>query len=246
MAQVDYRITDAYADPEGEADRHYTEKLVRLATGFFCYAPPADAPEPGEPPLLSSGRVTFGSFNNLAKVTPGMIGLWSKILAALPGSRLIMKAHALGAESARRAIHAHFAASGIAAGRVELFGPVDSHGGHLGAYRDMDIALDPFPYQGTATTCEALWMGVPVVALAGRTHLSRVSVSVLRRTGLDDLIAATPGEYVRKALDLANDPARLRELRSGLRQRMRASPLLDAAGFARALEAAYQDMWRAT
>jgi predicted O-linked N-acetylglucosamine transferase (SPINDLY family) len=242
LAQMDYRITDAYADPEGEADRHHTEKLVRLATGFFCYAPPADTPDTGEPPMLESGQVTFGCFNNLAKVTPEMIGLWSRILAELPQARLIMKAHALGEESARRAIHGHFAGNRIPAGRVELFGPEDSHGRHLGRYREVDIALDPFPYHGTATTCEALWMGVPVVTLAGRTHLSRVGVSVLRRIALDELIAATPEEYVQKAVALARDPGRLRELRAGLRERMRVSPLLDAAGFARALEAAYRAM----
>jgi predicted O-linked N-acetylglucosamine transferase (SPINDLY family) len=241
LAQVDYRITDAYADPEGEDVRH-TEKLVRLATGFFCYAPPADAPEPGEPPMLASGRVTFGSFNNLAKVTPETILLWARVLAAVPQARLVMKAHALGEASARRTVHALFAGNGIDAGRVELLGPVESHGGHLGMYREVDIALDPFPYQGTATTCEALWMGVPVVALAGRTHLSRVSVSVLRRVGLEDLVAATAEEYVRKALELARDAQLLRRLRAELRQRMRASPLLDAAAFARALEAAYRKM----
>jgi predicted O-linked N-acetylglucosamine transferase (SPINDLY family) len=243
LAGIDYRITDADADPEGEADRHHTEKLLRLATGFFCYAPPADAPDSGEPPVLESGRITFGCFNNLAKVTPEMIGLWSRILAGLPQARLIMKTHALGEESARRAIHGHFAANGIAAGRVELFGPEGSHGGHLGRYRQVDIALDAFPYHGTTTTCEALWMGTPVVTLAGRTHLSRVGVSVLRRIGLDELIAATPEEYVRKAVALARDPGRLRKLRAGLRQRMRVSPLLDAAAFARALESAYLAMW---
>jgi predicted O-linked N-acetylglucosamine transferase (SPINDLY family) len=154
-----------------------------------------------------------------------------------------MKAHALSEESARRAIHGHFAANGIASDRVELFGPIASHGGHLGAYRELDIALDPFPYQGTATTCEALWMGVPVLALAGRAHLSRVSVSVLHRVGLEEWIAATPEEYVRKALEFAQDLPRLRALRASLRQRMRASTLLDSAGFARALEGAYRNMW---
>jgi len=243
LAQMDYRITDAYADPEGEADRHHMEKLLRLASGFFCYGPPDSAPEPGEPPMFESGRITFGCFNNLAKVTPGMIGLWSKILAELPRARLILKADALGAESARRDIYAQFAGNGIAAGRVGLFGAEDSHSGHLGRYREVDIALDTFPYHGTATSCEALWMGAPVVTLAGRTHLSRVGVSVLRRIGLDELIAATPGEYVRKAVALAQDPGRLRGMRAGLRQRMRASPLLDGAGFARALEAVYLDIW---
>ncbi len=243
LAQMDYRITDDYADPEGEADRHHTEKLLRLASGFFCYAPPDDAPDPGEPPVLASGQITFGCFNNLAKVTPELIALWSKILAELPQARLIMKAHALGAESARRDIHRQFAGHGIAEGRVGLFGPEDSHSGHLGRYREVDIALDTFPYHGTATTCEALWMGAPIVTLAGRTHLSRVGVSVLRRIGLDELIAATPEAYVRKAVALAKDPGLLRAMRAGMRQRMRGSPLLDGAGFALALEAAYLDMW---
>ncbi|MBC7802349.1 MAG: tetratricopeptide repeat protein, partial [Candidatus Parcubacteria bacterium] len=200
LAQVDYRITDAHADPEGEADRHHTERLVRLPSGFFCYAPPLDAPAEGEPPMLASGRVTFGCFNNLAKVTPEMIVLWSQILAGLPGARLIMKAHALASQDARRVLRAHFAAAGVAQDRVELFGPEDSHDAHMGRYREIDIALDPFPYHGTATTCEALWMGVPVVTLAGRTHLSRVGVSVLKRLTLDELIADTREQYVSKAI----------------------------------------------
>jgi predicted O-linked N-acetylglucosamine transferase (SPINDLY family) len=244
LAQVDYRITDAHADPVGETERYHTEKLVRLPTGFFCYAPPPDAPEPGEPPVLVTGQITFGSFNNLAKVTPETIALWARILGQLPQARMIMKAHALGDEGARRDVHAHFAAGGIASSRVELFGPEESHGGHLARYLEVDIGLDPFPYHGTATTCEALWMGVPVVTLAGRTHLARVGVSVLRRIKMDELIAATPDEYVRKAVALAGDPVRLRQWRAGLRRAMSASPLLDAAGFARALEAAYLEMWR--
>ena len=243
LTQVEYRITDAHADPEGEADRHHTEKLVRLGAGFFCYAPPADAPAPGEPPVLSSGQITFGCFNNLAKVTPDMIGLWARILGELPQARLLMKSHALASDEARRVLRGRFADNGMAAGRVELLGPENLHGGHLARYREVDIALDPFPYHGHATTCEALWMGVPVVTLAGRTLVSRVGVSILTRVGLSELIAATPEEYVRKALDLARDPQRLRALRAGLRQRMRVSPLLDAARFARELESAYRTMW---
>lgn len=243
LAAMDYRITDADADPEGEPDRHHTERLVRLDTGFLCYAPPADAPAAGEPPLLKSGRVTFGSFNNFAKVTPETIGLWAKLLSASPQARLLMKAHALGSESARRTLREQFASHGVAAHRIEILGPEDSHARHLGRYREVDIGLDPFPYHGTATTYEALWMGVPVVTLAGRTHVSRVGVSILRRVGLTELVAANPEEYVRKALELAGDTNRLRELRAGLRERMRASPLLDAARFARGLESAYRDMW---
>ena len=245
LAAMDYRVTDAEADPVGEADRHHTEKLLRLPQGFLCFAPDADSPEPGELPMRAAGRVTFGCFNNLAKVTPDMVALWSRLLAAVPGSRLMLKAHALGADSARRGLLETFATNGIGAERLLLLGPEESPAGHLGRYREVDIALDTFPYHGTTTTCEALWMGVPVVTLAGRTHVARVGVSILKRVGLDDLVALSPEDYVAKAAALAAAPARLQELRGGLRQRLRASPLLDGAGFARAVEAAYQTAWGA-
>jgi predicted O-linked N-acetylglucosamine transferase (SPINDLY family)/predicted SAM-dependent methyltransferase len=245
LAQMDYRLSDAEADPAGEADRHYSEKLLRLPGGFLCFQPDAGSPEPGELPSRAGNGVTFGCFNNLAKVTPEMVALWCRLLAAVPGSRLMMKAHALGAASARRRLLEQFTAGGIAAERVLLLGPEDSASGHLGRYREVDIALDTYPYHGTTTTCEALWMGVPVVTLAGPTHVSRVGASILKRLALDDLVAANPDEYVARAAALAADPARLRALREGLRARMRASPLLDAAGFARSVEAAYQSAWTA-
>ncbi len=245
LAEMDHRLTDGIADPAGEADRFHTEKLLRLPDGFLCFAPDADSPEPGELRALAAGRVTFGCFNNLAKVTPEMVALWSRLLGAVPQARLLLKAHALGNDSARRSLHAQFAAHGIDAARVTLLGPEESPAGHLGRYREVDIALDTFPYHGTTTTCEALWMGVPVVTLAGGTHVSRVGASILKRAGLDELVAATPEDYVAKAAALAADPKKLGALRQGLRARLRASPLLDAAGFARSVEAAYQDAWKA-
>ena len=244
LAQMNYRVTDAWADPEGEADRHHTEKLVRLAGGFLCYAPPADTPEPGAPPVLESRRITFGSFNNLAKLTPEMVDLWGRILGALPQSRLVMKAHALGEESARRALLAQLARAGIEAERVALHGADSSVRRHLARYADVDIALDTFPYNGTTTSFEALWMGVPVVSLAGKTHASRVGASILTRAGLPELLAATPEEYASKAIALASNVPRLGELRGALRGRMRARGLLDAPGFARSLEASYREMWQ--
>jgi predicted O-linked N-acetylglucosamine transferase (SPINDLY family)/predicted SAM-dependent methyltransferase len=245
LAQMDYRLTDADADPQDEADRHYTEKLLRLSGGFLCFQPDAGSPEPGELPSHAAGRVTFGCFNNLAKVTPAMVALWSRLLATVPGSRLMMKAHALGSESARLSLLGQFAANGVAAERIVLLGPEDSAASHLGRYREVDIALDTYPYNGTTTTCEALWMGVPVVTLAGRAHVSRVGLSILKRLALGELVAENPEAYVMRAAALAADPARLRALREGLRARMRASPLLDAAGFARSVEAAYQTAWAA-
>ncbi len=243
LAEVGYRITDEYADPPGESDRHHSEALVRMECGFFCYAPPPDAPEAGEPPSLAAGHITFGCFNNLAKVTPATLDLWSKLLHRVPGSRLFMKAHGLGAETARRNVLEHFARNGISAQRVRLLGPEDRHSDHLARYNEVDIALDPFPYHGTATTCEALWMGVPVVTLAGRTHVARVGVSILQRVGVPELIASTVDEYVELAAGLAGDVRRLRALRAELRSRLRNSSLLDSRRFARSLEAAYRDMW---
>ena len=243
LAQIDYRLTDAEADPVGAADRHHSEKLLRLPGGFLCFQPDAAAPQPGDLPLLASGHVTFGCFNNLAKVTPAMVALWAKLLAAVPGSRLMMKAHGLASANARRSLLEQFAARGVAAGRVVLLGAEDSAAGHLGRYREVDIALDTYPYNGTTTTCEALWMGVPVITLAGPTHVGRVGASILKRLALDELVAESADAYVARAAALASDAARLRTLRQGLRARMQASPLLDGAAFARAVEATYLTSW---
>jgi predicted O-linked N-acetylglucosamine transferase (SPINDLY family)/predicted SAM-dependent methyltransferase len=243
LAEMDYRLTDAEADPAGTADALHTEKLLRLPQGFLCFAPEADAPEPGPLPARAKGAVTFGSFNNLAKLTAEMIALWSRLLLAVPGSSIVLKAHALGAQSARRAVLDEFARAGVGAERVVLHGPEDSAAGHLGRYREIDIALDTFPYNGTTTTCEALWMGVPVVTLAGATHVSRVGASLLRRVGLGELVADGAEDYLSRARTLAADLDRLAALRQGLRQRLRASPLLDAAAFARAVESAYRKIW---
>jgi len=245
LAQMDYRLTDADADPPGDSDRFHSEKLLRLPGGFLCFQPEAGSPEPGEPPSVANGHITFGCFNNLAKLTPEMLALWARLLAAVPGSRLMLKAHGLGAQSARSRLQAAFAAAGIAADRLRLLGPEDSSAGHLGRYREVDIALDTYPYNGTTTTCEALWMGVPVVTLAGPTHVTRVGASILKRLALEELVAANPEEYLARAKALAGDAARLRGLRAGLRERMRASPLMDAKGFARSVEAAYQNAWTA-
>ncbi len=244
LAAMDYRLTDSIADPEGATERFHVEKLVRLANGFLCYRPPSDSPQVGELPSLRAGHVTFGCFNHLPKLTPEMIALWARLLGALPGARLLLKSFGLAAQSARRALRARFAQHGIGAERLELCGPVDALAGHLGRYNEVDIALDVFPYNGTTTTCEALWMGVPVVSLAGRTHASRVGASLLHCVGLSEFVAQTPDQYLDLAAGLARDPARLAALRAGLRERMRASPLADAQRYTRDLEAAYRYMWR--
>ncbi|MGQ0512282.1 MAG: O-linked N-acetylglucosamine transferase, SPINDLY family protein [Betaproteobacteria bacterium] len=240
---MDWRLTDAIADPPGEADRLCSERLLRLDQGFLCYRPPEVAPEVAEPPSAGVGHVTFGSFNNLAKLTPELVTLWARLLARLPGTRMLVKAQGLGSEAVQRAMRDRFAAEGVAADRVTLLDAERAVRHHLERYAGMDIALDSFPYHGTTTTFEALWMGVPVVVLEGRAHVSRVGVSILRRLGLDELVARDEEDYIAKAAALAADPERLRRLRAGLRERMRDSPLMDAAAFTRSIEAAYRRMW---
>jgi predicted O-linked N-acetylglucosamine transferase (SPINDLY family) len=244
LAAVDYRLTDAIADPEGEADRYHTERLVRLATGFLCYRPPADALEVAPPPALANGFVTFGSCNNLAKIGPATIAAWAAILKRMPDARLFLKSKPLADEGTRQRLAERFAEHGIADERLVMTGWIVD-GNHLAVYSRIDVGLDTFPYNGTTTTCEALWMGVPVVTLAGDRHAARVGASLLTHLGLDELIAHDPGTYVERAVALAHDQARLGALRAGLRDTVARSALSDAQGFTRALEAAYRRMWRA-
>jgi len=244
LEAVDWRLTDALADPPGCTERFHVERLLRLPRGFLCYRPPEQAPAVGELPLLRTGRLTFGCFNHLPKLTDPMLALWARLLAALPDARLMLKSFGLSAESARRDLLARLARQGIGAERVELRAPQETLAAHLACYGEVDIALDVFPYNGATTTCEALWMGVPVVSLAGATHVARVGASILTHAGLPELVAESPERYVEIALSLARDRARLAALRAGLRERLRASALLDARGFARQLEDAYRSMWK--
>ncbi len=244
LSAMDYRLTDAIADPEGEADALHTEILVCLPNGFLCYAPVADAPEIGGTPALTTGHVTFGSFNNLAKVTPEVVETWARVLHRIPKSRLVIKSWPLADEEPRKRYLEMFGAHGIDAGRVELCSWIASKSGHLGAYNRVDVGLDPFPYNGTTTTCEALWMGVPVITLRGDRHSGRVGASILTRVNLAGCMAETKAVYVEKAVALANDLDRLSEFREGLRNRMRESPLCDSDAFTRDVEAAYREMWR--
>jgi predicted O-linked N-acetylglucosamine transferase (SPINDLY family) len=241
MAAMDYRLTDEWADPPGMSEAYYTEKLVRLPRSFFCYRPSPEAPAVSPLPALSNGFVTFGSFNNFAKVTPEVLSAWGALLQAVPQSRLVILAHAvrsLGEYLARA-----FERQGISAERVTLADRC-SRGEYLEWIRRVDIALDPFPFNGHTTTCDALWQGVPVVTLAGRTYASRFGSSAHVNLDLRDLIAQSPEQYVEIATRLAGDVGRLSELRATLRERMAGSPLLDFAGFTRHLEAAYRQMWQ--
>jgi predicted O-linked N-acetylglucosamine transferase (SPINDLY family) len=240
LEAMDYRLTDARTDPEGDAEAFHTETLVRLPGGFLCYRPPDDAPPvatPGDRP------VTFVSCNNLAKVTPRVVAAWADLLSRLPSSRLLLKAKALGDGAIRRRMAESFARLGVAPDRIDMRGWVDA-GSHLGVYGGADIGLDTFPYNGTTTTCEALWMGVPVVTLAGDRHAGRVGASLMARAGLGDLVAATPAAYIETALGLAGDREALGRIRRRLRAMMADGGLTDAGAFTASLETAYRKMWR--
>jgi predicted O-linked N-acetylglucosamine transferase (SPINDLY family) len=237
LPQMDYRITDRLADPPGR-ERFYSERLIRLPRSFSCYQPLPDSPEVSPLPLDRTGRVTFGSFNNLAKVTPEVIALWGRVLQGVPGSRLLLKGRAFVEPQVCAQILEPFGSAGIEPERIEFDGGTSSPVAHLAQYHRVDIALDSFPYNGTTTTCEALWMGVPVITLAGTRHAARTGVSLLTNCGLASLVAENCEDYLSIARELAGDAGKLRELRRGLRERMQGSPLMDAAGITRELEAA--------
>ena len=245
LAAMDYRISDAVADPPGWTDRWNRERIIRLPEGFLCYAPPADAPPVAPLPALDTGQVTFGSFNNLAKINPAVIDIWSAVLCRVPGARLLLKAKSLADTRTREHLLAGFARHGVDAGRIVLVSARATTAEHLAGYRQVDIGLDSFPYNGTTTTCEALWMGVPVVTWRGDRHSARVGASILGQVGLADLVAEDGSDYVARCTNLAGNLGRLIELRDGLRAILAASPLCDAAGFARRFEAALITAWQA-
>jgi predicted O-linked N-acetylglucosamine transferase (SPINDLY family) len=244
LKAMDYRLVDDITDPPGEADQYATETLVRLPNGWACFEPAPEAPEPGPLPSLAEGVVRFCSFSSPAKLGERVLDAWSDILRRTPGSRVLLKGASLDDAGARSQILGRFADCGVAAERIELIGWIPGAAEHLALYNTADIALDPFPHNGVTTTCEALWMGVPVVALLGDRHAARISASFLTRVGLEELIAPDLASYADIAVRLASDTERLVELRRTLRPRMAASRLCDAPGFAREVEAAYRAMWR--
>ena len=242
LKTMQWRLTDERADPAGASDAFYTERLWRLRDTFLCYTPPPEAPAVAEPDRRRP--ITFACFNTFRKINRTTMQWWAKILHGAAGSRLVLKAHALTSEHARRETHETFARLGIGADRIELLEPASSTAEHLACYHATDIALDTFPYNGATTTCEALWMGVPLVSVRGRTHASRVGTSLLSAVGLSDLAVGDGDYYVGVAIKLAADRVRLAELRHHMRERMRRSPLLDGPAFTRELEQAYRSMWR--
>jgi len=243
MKAVDYRLTDAIADPAGTPDTLHSESLIRLQDGFLCYQPEESAPDVRELPCQELGYITFGSFNNLTKLNPEVVRCWAEILHLVKNSRLLLKSKHFSNEAIRSEFMQFFAAEGIAADRLELHGWMPSKHGHLELYNRLDIGLDPFPYNGTTTTCEALWMGVPVITLGGARHSSRVGASILSHVDLPDLIAESTDGYVQLAVSLANDHQQLAEMRHGLREHLQESVLLNSQVFTSTLESVYRQMW---
>lgn len=244
LSAIDYRLTDAIADPPGD-DTSCVERLVRLPATAWCFAPLSGTSPVAQPPAERRGHVTFGSFNNLAKASPQTLQLWARILQQTPGTKLMLKGAALRGADTRARIERIFADRGIASTRLELVPNDAAQLRHLQRYDDIDIALDTFPYHGVTTTCEALWMGVPTVSLAGRRHASRVGASLLSSVGHPEWIARSPEAYVEIAASLASDRPRLAALRASLREEMQRSALMDAPRFSGDMEAALRDMWRA-
>lgn len=246
LSEMDYRITDAIADPVGVTDAWHTEKLVRMAGGFLAYkAPFAPSELPVVPvPAETAGRITFGSFNNLAKINDVVLDAWAEILAQVPDSELVLKARGLRSDKVQERIMEALSRRGVDGSRVRLLLQERSPRAHLALYNKLDIALDTFPYNGTTTTCEALWMGTPVVTYEGKSHAGRVGASILRRAGLGELVAPDAAGYIQTAVQLAGDRDRLARVRSGLRERFLASPVMDSARLARELESAYREMWK--
>ena len=242
LPQIDYRITDQWLDPP-EVQPYYLEELVYVRDGAVCYRPPDFAPPVGPLPARLRGVVTFGSFNNGLKINPSVVTLWSEILRRVPDSRLLLKCAGGGDAEWTDRLREAFSRLRIDPRRIEICGR-RSPAEHLRLYGQMDIALDPHPFNGCVSTLEALWMGVPVVTLAGDVFVSRMGATVLSCLGMEALVASHPDGYVAAAVTLAGNLETLERLRRSLRARMAGSPLCDGRRYARQIEAAYRRMWR--
>jgi len=242
VSAIDYLIADPWTLPETE-ESNFIEAIWRLPETRLCFTPPEENVEVAPLPALTNGYITFGCFNNLTKVNDDVVALWARVLNAVPDSRLFLKAKQLQEASVRQSVVERFGVHGVGADRLIMEGP-DSRANYLSAYNRVDIALDPFPYTGGTTSVEGLWMGVPVLTLAGERFLSRQGIGLLMNSGLPEWIAADTDDYVARAVSHASDLQSLAVLRSGLRQQVLASPIFDAPRFARHFEDALRGMWR--
>jgi protein O-GlcNAc transferase len=243
LSAMDYKIGDNYTDPPGRTEQFYTEKIIRLPDSFLCYLPNSDSPDVGELPAIRNRFITFGTLNNFTKITPRVFALWARILGMLPDSRMLIKGKGFSDETMCRYAETMFGQLGISAERI-ILQPWEPSPKHLESYNMIDIGLDTFPFNGITTTCEALWMGVPVITLEGEAYASRGGVSLLSNVGHAELIAQTDDEYVTLAVGLAADVNRLQSIRLSLRERMARSPLCDTGRFILHLENCYRGIWK--
>jgi protein O-GlcNAc transferase len=249
LATMDYRITDEHMDPAGKGDaalfspdQYHTEKLVRLAGSCWCYTADEDAPELAAPPALKNGFVTFGSLNKIVKVSEPCAKLWAAVLESVLRSKLLLS---VVSADAGGAVRKRLESYGLPLDRLIVTDKTRTRREYLQRFNEIDIALDTWPFNGITTTCDGLWVGVPCVSRTGQTSVSRAGKSILHAAGLGELATETPEGFVQVASRLACDIDRLVALRRSMRERLLASPLMDHRGFARKLEAAYRQMWRA-
>lgn len=242
LTDMDYRFTDAIADPEGQG-KYYSEKLLRLPGCFLCYQAPEKSPDVAELPAQQNGYLTFGSFNNVAKLNDTVFDLWAELLQCVDGSKIVIKNTSLSDAQSKSRVMDYFMARGIDSDRVEVIGYIEAREDHLAYYSRIDIALDCFPYNGTTTSCEALWMGVPTISLVGEFHAARVGFSLLSAAGMSDWCVRSKGDYIGLAKHWSVDISGLAKLRAGLRERLCASALCDKKTFAADMEQAYRQIW---
>jgi protein O-GlcNAc transferase len=243
LSTMDYRITDAYADPPGTTEQYYSEKIMRLPRTGYCYRPPDHSPEVSPLPAKKNGHITFGSTCRVTKMTPETFDSWCRVLKAVPESKMILRSDGLQLEMVQRRVAEQFKERGIGPERLEMLG-WSTLRAYMETFQRIDLILDSFPFVGHTVTCHALWMGVPLVSRVGRTHTARMGLSVLSNLGLPELVTKDENEFVEVAAKLANDLPRLEQLRTTLRGRMQASPLMDAKAFSHDIAAAYRQMWR--
>jgi predicted O-linked N-acetylglucosamine transferase (SPINDLY family) len=243
---IEWHLTDALVDPPGESDKHYSEKLYRLPTTNWCYRPPVNIPCQESPAFVRNPQApfTYGSFNNCSKMSEITFRVWAKVLHATPGSRLMLKASAMADDNTRGIIHERFAKEGIPAERIVLVPQQVDLAQHFAYYGNIDLGLDTYSYNGTTTTCEALWMNVPVLTLAGDNHISRVGLSLLTNVGLPQLIAHNEDEFVKIAASYFENRDSLVELRKGLRAKLQSSNLMNGKKFADEFGDSLRDMWK--
>jgi protein O-GlcNAc transferase len=242
LSTMDYLVADRYVVPQ-ESKQFYREQVLQMPDGYLCYDPPTVGPPVGPLPALQNRYVTFGSFNDLAKITPEVVAVWADILRQIPTAHLLLKSRGLEDQGVKERYRDLFAGQGVEAQRLEFL-PASVYAEYLATYQQVDVALDPFPFSGSATTCEALWMGVPVITCPGETFASRHSLSHLSNVGLTETIAHDLDEYVELAVALAGNLPRLAAIRARLREQMAAAPLCDGPRFAKNLTALLREVWR--